>query len=78
MVLLRCAKCGSDAGFMIDTADRKTLEVKGKLPVERILKSVLVTCVYCNNRWDHVPVILTDSSIDEKVASARRDRELLN
>ncbi|MES2153952.1 MAG: hypothetical protein V4510_02350 [bacterium] len=78
MVLLRCAKCGSDAGFLIETSDRKTLEVKGKLPMERILKTVLVTCVYCNNRWDHVPVIVTDPSIDEKVSAPRKDRELLN
>lgn len=78
MVLLRCSKCGSDAGFLIETADRKTLEVKGKLPVERILKSVLVTCVYCNNRWDHVPVIVTDPSIDAKVATPRADKQLMN
>ena len=58
MVLLRCSKCGSDAGFLIETADRKTLEVKAKLPMERILKTVLVTCTYCNNRWDHVPISL--------------------
>jgi len=77
MVLLRCSKCGSDAGFLIETGDRKTLEVKGKLPMERILKSVLVTCTYCNNRWDHVPVIVTDPSIDAKVA-ARQDREIMN
>lgn len=64
-VLLRCSKCGSDSGFLIETQERKTLEVKAKLPLDRIKKAVLVTCTYCNNRWDHVPISLTDRSIDE-------------
>lgn len=75
MVLLRCSKCGSDSGFLVETQDRKTLEVKGKLPMERILKSVLVTCTYCNNRWDHVPVSLRDSSVEARI-QARKEREL--
>ncbi|MEA3191294.1 MAG: hypothetical protein QOD77_1876 [Thermoplasmata archaeon] len=75
MVFLRCSKCGSDSGFLVETQDRKTLEVKGKLPMERILKSVLVTCTYCNNRWDHVPVALRDSSVEARI-QARKEREL--
>lgn len=71
MVLLRCSKCGSDAGFLIETGDRKTLEVKGKLPMERILKTVLVTCTYCNTRWDHVPISLK-SKDEEFVPVAER------
>jgi hypothetical protein len=67
MPVIRCSKCGSDAGFLVETADRKVLDVKGKLAMDRIMKSVLLTCTYCNNRWDFVPVILRDNSIDEKV-----------
>ena len=77
MVLLRCAKCGSDAGFLIETSDRKTLEVKGKLPMERILKSVLVTCTYCNNRWDHAPVMLKDTSVEESMARRAAERGII-
>lgn len=58
MTLLRCAKCGSDAGFLVETSSGKTLEVKGNLQTERIKKTVAVTCYYCNNRWDHVPITL--------------------
>jgi DNA-directed RNA polymerase subunit RPC12/RpoP len=75
MVLLRCAKCGSDAGFLIETQDRKVLEVGGRLPIDRIKKTVLVTCTYCNNRWDHVPISLTDKSL-ELVLKEKQDRRL--
>ena len=74
-ILLRCSKCGSDAGFLIETQDRKTLEVKAKLPLDRIKKAVLVTCTYCNNRWDHVPMTLKDTSVED--AMARRSSETL-
>ncbi len=67
-VLLRCAKCGSDSGFLIETQDRKILEVKGNLATDRIKRSVLVTCMYCNNRWDHVPMTLKDKSLEEPFA----------
>ncbi|HUR26476.1 MAG TPA: hypothetical protein VM327_10730 [Candidatus Thermoplasmatota archaeon] len=67
-LLLRCAKCGSHSGFLIETQDRKTLEVKGSLGLDRIKKAVLVTCTYCNNRWDHVPMTLKDSSIEDSMA----------
>ncbi|HLF16771.1 MAG TPA: hypothetical protein VI796_05000 [Candidatus Thermoplasmatota archaeon] len=72
MVLLRCAKCGSDAGFLVQTADNKVLEVKGKLPTDRIKRTVLITCVYCNNRWDHVPITLRDKSLEDVVPSPER------
>lgn len=62
-MVLRCSKCGSDADFLIETANGKTLDVKGKLPLRRIMKTVLVTCAYCNARWDHVPVDLVDASM---------------
>lgn len=75
MAFLRCSKCGSDTSFLIETQDRKVLEVKSPLSLERIRKSVLVTCMYCNNRWDHVPVTLKDSTIEEKF-QARQDRKL--
>lgn len=71
MVLLRCSKCGSDAGFLIETSDKKTLVVKGKLPLERILKTVLVTCTYCNTRWDHVPISLKNKE-DEFAVPAKK------
>lgn len=74
-LLLRCAKCGSHSGFLIETQDRKTLEVKGSLGLDRIKKAVLVTCTYCNNRWDHVPVMLKDNSVEEKF-QARQDKKL--
>ena len=77
MVNLRCGKCGSDAGFLIETQDRKTLPVKGKLPLDRIKKAVLVTCTYCNNRWDHAPVILRDSSVEDAMARRAAQREVL-
>lgn len=67
-LLLRCAKCGSHSGFLIETQDRKTLEVKGSLGLDRIKKAVLVTCTYCNNRWDHVPMTLKDSSVEDSMA----------
>lgn len=76
-ILLRCSKCGSDAGFLIETQDRKTLPVKGKLPLDRIKKAVLVTCTYCNNRWDHVPMVLRDSSVEDAMAARRADKQLL-
>ena len=70
MVLLRCAKCGSDAGFLIKTQDGKTLDVKGRLGTDRIKRTVQVTCTYCNNAWDHIPVLLMDKSIEEAVQKA--------
>lgn len=76
-ILLRCSKCGSDAGFLIETQDRKTLPVKGKLPLDRIKKAVLVTCTYCNNRWDHAPVSLVDNSIEESMARRAAERATL-
>ncbi len=65
-MLLRCAKCGSDAGFLIETQEGKTLEVRGQLSTERIRKSVLVTCEYCNTRWDHVPIAVHDTRLEER------------
>jgi DNA-directed RNA polymerase subunit RPC12/RpoP len=76
MVLLRCSKCGSDAGFLIETADRKTLEVSGRLQMDRIKKTVLVTCTYCNNRWDHVPILLTDKHLEDSLQD-KQERRLL-
>ena len=76
-ITLRCSKCGSDAGFLIETQDRKTLPVKGKLPLDRIKKAVLVTCTYCNNRWDHVPMVLKDSSVEDSMARASEERARL-
>lgn len=76
-ILLRCSKCGSDAGFLIETQDRKTLPVKGKLPLDRIMKAVLVTCTYCNNRWDHVPISLKDTSVEESMARRAAERDSL-
>lgn len=75
MAVLRCSKCGSDSGFLIETQDRKILEVRNTLSMDRIKKSVLVTCMYCNNRWDHVPVSLKDNSLEEKFQS-RQDKKL--
>ena len=69
MTNLRYAKCGSDGGFLIETADHKTLECKGKLPLERILKRVLVTCTYCNNRWDHEPIDLSRYAYETSIAN---------
>ena len=73
-LLLRCAKCGSHSGFLIETSDRKTLEVKGSLGLDRIKKAVLVTCTYCNTRWDHVPMTLKDSSVEESMARLSEER----
>lgn len=75
MAFLRCSKCGSDAGFLIELQDRKVLDVKAQLALDRIKKSVLVTCTYCNNRWDHVPVSLKDNSVEDKF-QARQDKKL--
>lgn len=50
---LKCSKCHSDRGFLITTSDGKNLEIKGQLPVERILQTVMVACLYCNKRWEH-------------------------
>ena len=58
MVNLRCSKCGSHSGFLIETSSGQTLEVKGTLGVERIKATVRVTCTYCNAVWDHVPMKL--------------------
>ena len=72
---LRCSKCGSHAGFLIETSANQTLEVKGKLPLRRILKAVLVTCMYCNARWNHVPLDLVDPSLAE--ARSRGETKLV-
>ncbi|MHB8633194.1 MAG: hypothetical protein ACYDBQ_04390 [Thermoplasmatota archaeon] len=77
MLLLRCAKCGSDAGFLVETQDRKILEVRSHLPVDRIKKAVLVTCTYCNNRWDHAPITVSDPAIDISVR-ARVEQKILH
>jgi predicted molibdopterin-dependent oxidoreductase YjgC len=74
MAFLRCSKCGSDAGFLIETQDRRILEVK-RLALDRVVKSVLVTCTYCNNRWDHVPVSLKDNSLEQRF-QAKQDKKL--
>lgn len=62
MVLLRCSKCGSDTGFLIETHDKDVLEIEGRLQTDRIKATVLVTCTYCNARWDQVPARLEDAS----------------
>lgn len=58
MVNLRCSKCGSCSGFLIETSDGRTLEVRGNLSQDRILKPVYVTCTYCNTQWNQVPIAL--------------------
>lgn len=63
MSLLRCSKCGSDSGFLIETSTGSTLTVKGKLPSDRIRNTVHVTCTYCNAVWDHVPMRVTDPRV---------------
>jgi DNA-directed RNA polymerase subunit RPC12/RpoP len=65
MVNLRCAKCGSDAGFLIETADGRALDVKGNLSTDRIKRDVHVTCTYCNNHWDHVPISVRDARLED-------------
>ena len=57
-ITLRCTKCGSDAGFLIESQDKKVLPIKGKLSLDSIKKTVLVTCTYCNNRWGQAPLSL--------------------
>jgi hypothetical protein len=65
MVNLRCSRCGSSEGFLIETQDGKTVDIRGSLSTDRILKTVHVTCVYCNTHWDHVPIRLqTDVTLD--------------
>ncbi|MGB1586864.1 MAG: hypothetical protein ACPHID_07460 [Thermoplasmatota archaeon] len=67
MVNLRCSKCGSHSGFLIETSGGQTLDVKGTLGVERIKATVRCTCTYCNNVWDHVPVKLVDTSVESRM-----------
>ena len=67
MVNLRCSKCGSDAGFLIETQNGRTIEVSGSLSTERIKATVRVTCTYCNTTWDHVPVRLIDGTIENRM-----------
>ena len=67
MVNLRCSKCGSDSGFMIETRNGQTVEIKGSLGVERIQATVRVTCVYCNNLWDNAPIRLVDDSVERRM-----------
>ncbi len=70
MVNLRCSKCGSDAGFLIETSEGKKLDIKGNLDQDRIKATVRVTCTYCNSTWDHAPVRLVDMAL--KAAFERR------
>ena len=63
MVDLRCSRCGSSEGFLIETQGGKTLDIKGSLSVDRILKTVHVNCTYCNTHWDNVPVKLKDNVV---------------
>ncbi len=70
MSTLRCSKCGSDSGFMLQTHGGKTLEVSRPLPLDRIRASVLVTCTYCNYKWDQVPIRITMPDLDERVHAA--------
>lgn len=65
MVNLRCSRCGSAEGFLIETGSGKTLDIKGSLSTDRILKTVHVTCVYCNTHWDHVPVKVDEKTLEE-------------
>lgn len=65
MVNLRCSKCGSDAGFLIETSEGKKLEVRGNLDQDRIKATVRVTCTYCNSTWDHAPVRLVDNELKQ-------------
>ncbi len=58
MVNLRCSKCGNSKGFLIETSDNRTLEVKAAISQDRILKPVYVTCTYCNTQWHHSPIAL--------------------
>lgn len=67
MVNLRCAKCGSDANFLIETQNGRTLEVKASLSTERIKATVRVTCTYCNTTWDHVPVRLVEDAPENRM-----------
>lgn len=67
MVNLRCSKCGSSAGFLIETSSGQTLDVKGTLGVERIKATVRVTCTYCNSVWDHVPMKLVDHGVESRM-----------
>ena len=67
MTNLRCSKCGSDTRFLITTADKKVLEVRGHITTDKILKTVMVTCTYCNNTWDHVPITLRVKDFDEVI-----------
>ncbi len=70
MVNLRCSKCGSDAGFLIETREGKKMDIKGNLDQDRIKATVRVTCTYCNSTWDHAPVRLVDQGL--KAAFERR------
>ncbi len=67
MVNLRCSKCGSDAGFLIETQAGKTMDVRGSLSTDRIKASVRVTCLYCNLTWDHAPVALGDEPRENRM-----------
>jgi ssDNA-binding Zn-finger/Zn-ribbon topoisomerase 1 len=60
MVNLRCSKCGNSSGFLIETSDGRTLEVKATISQDRILKPVYVTCTYCNTQWNHAPLALAN------------------
>ena len=65
MVNLRCSKCGSDSGFLIETQDGRALEIRGNLTTDRIKATVRVTCTYCNSTWDHAPVRLVDKNLQD-------------
>ncbi len=76
MTLLRCSKCGSDAGFLIETKDGRLLESRRPLPTDRIKSTVRVTCTYCNSKWDHVPVMIRDASEDAVARPGMSRQEL--
>jgi DNA-directed RNA polymerase subunit RPC12/RpoP len=63
-MMLRCAKCGSDAGFLVETRDGRTLEVRGQLGTDRIKRNVLATCTYCNHRWDQGPTVAVEARVE--------------
>lgn len=45
---------------MAETQDKKTLKIAKPIDETRILKSVHITCLYCHNHWQHVPISLED------------------
>lgn len=68
MVNLRCSKCGSDAGFLVETQAGQSLEVQGNLDQDRIKATVRVTCTYCNTTWDHAPIRLMNKGLNDAMS----------